>query len=318
MKISIGENVKLLRSEKQVTQEQLADYLKISCQAVSKWENGVTTPDIALLPIIAEYFDITIDELFKVDMTGYKNRAERLTARYDMTGRKEDFDKAEAEYERLVSSDNADACDISGYARLNIYRADALAAKAESLLNEAISLGDNGAENLLITLLAKQGRNHESIEKYEAQIKSDSANIKNWHNLVHAYYPVGRNLNTHGNTELALETALRGLEKFPNDAFLHSLCGFVLREQGEHEKALDCWEKSILLDPSVVDNYYATAHTLQELGRINEAIITWEKLLAFYEKSGCLEHTARPARAIRTLVKAAAINEEKKVNVEII
>jgi len=90
MKPNIGENIKKLRSEKQVTQEQLADHLCISYQAVSKWENNVTTPDIFLLPAIAEYFEVSIDELFKVRMDGYRNRASRLLSVYVQSGKKED------------------------------------------------------------------------------------------------------------------------------------------------------------------------------------------------------------------------------------
>ena len=71
MKLNIGENIKKLRNEKQVTQEQLAGHLLISCQAVSKWENNISTPDIALIPFIAEYFDVQIDELFKINMKFY-------------------------------------------------------------------------------------------------------------------------------------------------------------------------------------------------------------------------------------------------------
>ena len=67
MKLNIGENIRKLRSENQVTQEQLANHLLISCQAVSKWENNVSTPDITLIPVIAEYFDVQIDELFKIE-----------------------------------------------------------------------------------------------------------------------------------------------------------------------------------------------------------------------------------------------------------
>ncbi len=55
------------RKEKGITQQQLADYLGVSKPAVSKWEAGKCFPDITLLPLIASFFDITIDELI-----GYK------------------------------------------------------------------------------------------------------------------------------------------------------------------------------------------------------------------------------------------------------
>ncbi len=57
-------NILKLRKENGLTQEALADKLCISFQAVSKWENGQSLPDILLLPTLADIFNIGIDELF--------------------------------------------------------------------------------------------------------------------------------------------------------------------------------------------------------------------------------------------------------------
>lgn len=53
-----------LREKSGLTQEALADKLGITFQAVSKWENGLSCPDITLLPVIAGIFQVSIDELF--------------------------------------------------------------------------------------------------------------------------------------------------------------------------------------------------------------------------------------------------------------
>lgn len=50
-----------LRKQKNITQAQLAEHLGVSFQAVSKWENGMTMPDITLLPHIANYFEVSVD-----------------------------------------------------------------------------------------------------------------------------------------------------------------------------------------------------------------------------------------------------------------
>lgn len=63
MKLNIGENIKKLRTLKNVTQEELADHLGISYQAVSRWEKGQCYPDIELIPEIANYFETGLDEL---------------------------------------------------------------------------------------------------------------------------------------------------------------------------------------------------------------------------------------------------------------
>ena len=63
MIINLGDKLKNLRKEKNISQEKLAQYLNVSFQAVSKWENGSTYPDIELLPEISRFFGITVDEL---------------------------------------------------------------------------------------------------------------------------------------------------------------------------------------------------------------------------------------------------------------
>ena len=63
MNNNIGANIARLRKEKNITQEQLATYVNVSAQAVSKWENG-GTPDCELLPKIADYLQVSIDCLF--------------------------------------------------------------------------------------------------------------------------------------------------------------------------------------------------------------------------------------------------------------
>ena len=62
--MEIGNQIKALRLQRGITQEDLARQLGVSAQAVSKWERDAATPDIQLLPAISAYFGVTIDELF--------------------------------------------------------------------------------------------------------------------------------------------------------------------------------------------------------------------------------------------------------------
>jgi transcriptional regulator with XRE-family HTH domain len=61
--IHVGNIIAAKRKEKGITQEDLAAYLGVSKPAVSKWESDNSYPDITLLPVIAAYFNISIDEL---------------------------------------------------------------------------------------------------------------------------------------------------------------------------------------------------------------------------------------------------------------
>ena len=63
MNLKLGENIRNLRLQHKLTQEQLADRLGVSYQSVSRWENDVTYPDIEFLPAIARQFSVTTDYL---------------------------------------------------------------------------------------------------------------------------------------------------------------------------------------------------------------------------------------------------------------
>ena len=66
--MNLGLNIKKYRLSKGMTQEELAEYTGVSSRAVSRWENGITYPDISLLPILANIFEVTVDELLDVDV----------------------------------------------------------------------------------------------------------------------------------------------------------------------------------------------------------------------------------------------------------
>lgn len=61
--LNIGKCIIQKRKAKGITQEQLADYIGVSKASVSKWESGASFPDILILPELATYFNISVDEL---------------------------------------------------------------------------------------------------------------------------------------------------------------------------------------------------------------------------------------------------------------
>lgn len=63
MELTLGKRIAMLRRQKELRQEDLAQMLEVSPQAVSKWENDQTCPDITLLPRLAEILGVTVDEL---------------------------------------------------------------------------------------------------------------------------------------------------------------------------------------------------------------------------------------------------------------
>lgn len=77
---SIGEKIKELRKEQNMTQAQLAEKLGVTYQAVSKWENGTASPDITLIPDITRAFSVSADVLF--DLVNPEVKKEEIYADY--------------------------------------------------------------------------------------------------------------------------------------------------------------------------------------------------------------------------------------------
>ncbi len=72
---TISEKILWLRRERGITQDALAAALGVTYQAVSKWENALACPDVTMLPKIAEYFGISIAELFGEEKPCAKRKA---------------------------------------------------------------------------------------------------------------------------------------------------------------------------------------------------------------------------------------------------
>ena len=97
-KLPIGEVIFKLRKEKNITQDQLGNFISVSTAAVSKWESGISYPDITLLPILAAFFNVSIDMLLNYNIEISDDEVMKI------------FSKCEAEFS---SGDLEKAIDIS-------------------------------------------------------------------------------------------------------------------------------------------------------------------------------------------------------------
>ena len=76
--LNLAENIMRLRHERKITQEELADFVGVTKASVSKWESGKNTPDILLLPLLASFFDVTVDELMGYEPQLSKEQIRRI------------------------------------------------------------------------------------------------------------------------------------------------------------------------------------------------------------------------------------------------
>lgn len=108
MNIYIGENIKRLRLGKQITQEQLSVAMGVSSAAVSKWEREETLPDITLLPMLAHYFAVSIDDLMGYDAARIEEDIRRFLeerSRLFKAGKKAEYVRMSEEAYRQYPND---------------------------------------------------------------------------------------------------------------------------------------------------------------------------------------------------------------------
>jgi len=135
--MELGKKIRQLRFKAGLTQEQLSDKLGISPQSVSKWETGAAMPDISSLPLLAEVFGVSIDDLFDLT-TG--QRLNRIENRMDLE--EELPPEVFREYEEYLREQLGDPerrpRALSLTARLYHHRMEACARKVSLYAREAI------------------------------------------------------------------------------------------------------------------------------------------------------------------------------------
>ena len=107
MSYNFGNNIKTLRKNRNLTQEQMADFFGVSSQAISKWETNISYPDISLLPIIANFFGVSTDELLGYDMSKRDDAIKELQEEADKLCEAGKYSEAVVFFEKCT-------CKISG------------------------------------------------------------------------------------------------------------------------------------------------------------------------------------------------------------
>ncbi len=103
--MSIGTTIKKLRRDRNITQEQLADYLGITSRAISQWECDRTAPDISQLPLLANIFEVSSDVLLGIDSAKKEETIACFLVEYTELGNKgkrmEQFKLTEETYNKF-------------------------------------------------------------------------------------------------------------------------------------------------------------------------------------------------------------------------
>ena len=138
MQLNLGNAIRRLRTERGMTQEELAAYTGVSFQAVSKWECGTTTPDIALLPKLAVFFGVRIDDLFGITYTDELERVDFILEHERLT--EENFAYSKKVLDKALENHPDDVRVLKTYARLYLAKNQRDRLAAGRMLREPVEV----------------------------------------------------------------------------------------------------------------------------------------------------------------------------------
>lgn len=290
----LAENLRRLRLEKKLTQEQLAERLGVSAQSVSRWETSATYPDVMLLPKIAELFGVLVDELFRSSPKGYAHNAQRLLAVYEHSHKPEDFLAAVAEYEKIFRNGTASADDWRSYGVLHEYMVYHCIKKATGSYKQAMDMSRKDDPEMFhrtlrqsILLRCRIGEAEACIKEQEACLNENADNAQVWVDFAHAYF--------YGDQpEMALQTCEKALTQFPEEGLLHVYAGDACRTLKRYEQAFVHWEKAVQLDAKFLDAMFSMAFCRGELGQFDQAAVIWDDIARRLEAQGLEEEAQMP------------------------
>lgn len=274
----LAANLRKLRMDKKLTQEQAAARLGVSAQSVSRWETSATLPDVMLLPEIAKLYGVLVDDLFKPAPKGYANNAQRLMAVYERSHKPEDFLAAAEEFERLFRTDAATADDWRSYGVIHEYMVYHCVEKATGSYDKAMELSRGTDAEMFhrsirqkILLRCRIGQGADCIREQEDVVREhpDSADARV--DLAHALF-VG------GQPKKALTVCEEALLAFPEEGLLHVYAGDACRELKRYEEAFPHWEAAVLLDEKFMDAMYSMAFCRGVMGQFEQAARIWDDI----------------------------------------
>nr|WP_300817881.1 helix-turn-helix domain-containing protein [uncultured Acetatifactor sp.] len=280
--MEIGKKIRNLRLEKEVKQEELAEYLGVSIQAVSKWETEASVPDIALLPGIAVFFGVTIDELFQLSDEAEFERIENMFW-HERRIAPETFDHCVRFLEGVLKSDpkNVRACCCLAY--LYNHRAASDHDMASEYAKKALELAPDDKGGWVAFLEANNGvcgdewyDNHfEVIEYFREFLKKNPGNYR-------GLYAIIENLLDDDRFEEAVPY-IQQIRTAANTGQYEVYMGDVMFGKGDPEKALEYWNAAVEHFPDRWQSYCDRADGLKKLGRYEEALADYEKCFEMQE-----------------------------------
>ena len=279
-------NLKKYRLEKGLTQEQVADTFHVNAQTVSRWECGTTLPDVLTLPLLAQLYEVTVDDFYKSGSIAYDNYAQRLAAVYEATRAPEDFIRCLAEYDKLQKTTVLSLADKWNLATLHQFMMDYCIETATKWYDDIIACGPqedpfsyNRACSCRIKMFFSIGKGNEILEHYKAVYSSDTSSPRTLEFLLTAYIYSKR-------TEEAYECFKEGISRYPDDWPLLIIGGDICRNLGKYEEAIELYDKAGSIGTAFCDELYSKAFCYESLGKMQEAANTYSQIAETLRSKG--------------------------------
>ncbi len=281
-----SKNLKKLRLEKNLTQEQVAEALGVSAQTVSRWECDATLPDVMRLPEIAQLYCVTVDDLYKENPSAYDNLFQRLACVYETTKEPEDFIRADIEFKNMLKTGNCSLEDMRLYALIHQFMMGYCKNKASGLFDEILEKGkDSLDEAYWLTKYAKAnfsvliGEADKFIDEQYEVVKQDPHSVDELCVLMRALYYAKRYQEGYNLFE-------KGKKEFANICKLYLVGGDVCQKLNKYKEAFACWDEAIRLDSSFIDAKYSKAYCYEEMGEYEKAYDMWLEIVEELRKDG--------------------------------
>ena len=286
--IVFSENMKKFRLAKKYTQEDVAQKLCVSAQAVSRWECGTTLPDVLLLPEIANLYGVMVDDLFKKQSIAYENYAQRLSALYEISEDPEDFLRCRLEYQKLMKSGELSMHDKWDYGWLHMammyYCKDEALKWFDKVLADKTdknSLPYRRAATMKQGMLFSFGKGEETLKERQREMDEAGGALdeREWCLLIEAY-------DSAKQYEKALSVCNEAMKRYPDNWELYLLEGLVYFRMEKYEKAIECFEKSGKIGTPFCDEKYEIAWCYRKLEKFNEAYQIYLEIADIHRKNG--------------------------------
>ncbi len=287
----IANNLKRLRLQKNLTQEQAAEVLGVSSQTISRWECDTTCPDIMLLPEIARLYCVTIDDLFREDSSAYDNYAQRLASVYEISHKPADFLKADTEFNKLKESGNysLEDCRVHGciISSMMCYCKQLAVQKFKHITDTFEKEKNIAPENKvywktryqIIHYYVELGQAEQACQNQENRLKKHPDNYMEWTVLIYLYYYARKH-------EAAYDCFKKAEKMFSDKWEIYDVASYVCRALKKYDEAIRCSDKSYELSQEYLDAVYSKAFCYEEMGDYKSAYNTWMQIIDTLKKEG--------------------------------